>query len=221
MSVGLSFVIGIASGIVAGTIVGLLFLSYEVRFSTAVYRVGKVAEATRNIVNTNSRGELRNEYRFYLAVIIDRLDRTFGKVGKFERDRWPPLVHHTDEEQPQLANRHNQPDPEADRWDFFELYIRPVAEDIGRFSHVSKYPCLWKTIQQLRALTNLCNELENVVCRLDAAFEAKGLVELKKVDDAVIVRPTPSANKRVDGLRKSYEGLHTAWREWLHAVGVI
>jgi hypothetical protein len=162
MSVGLSFLVGIAGGIVASIIVGLLFLWYEFTFSTAVYRVRKVAEATSKIIEANSRSGLRDEYRAYLGVVIDLLDRGFGKVGEFARDAWPPLVHHTEEERPRPANRQGKADPKADRWDFFDLYIRPVAEDIGRFSHVRKSPPLFMIIQQLRALTYFCSQLENV-----------------------------------------------------------
>jgi hypothetical protein len=230
VSVVLSFLVEIAIGIVAGIIVGLLFLWYEFTFSTAVSRVRKAAEATREIrkAKHDSRGPLRNRYRYSLGVIIDRLDRK----DESGNDKWPPLVHFYDkdkEKPPQLANRDGEPNLKADRWDFFELYIRPVAEDIRRFSYVSKYPLagrLCKETRQLGALVKLCNQLENVVCELDGAFEDK-LVTLDrvehrvmdKVDHIVIVRPTESAIDRVSDLRKSYEDLDTTWRAWLCAIG--
>jgi hypothetical protein len=219
------FLIGAVVGVLTDIAVGLFFLFDEFSSSTAIHRVRKVAEATREILNSGTRCRLRDRYRYSLGVVIDRFDKTFGKAREFQDDEWPCLVHHTGGQEPQLSNRHRQTDGAIDRWDFFEQHVRPVIEDVESFSFIGRYSHLagrfCKEIHQLSALARLCNQLENVMCNLDAAFEGKSLVRLCTTNGIVVVQPIDSSNEVVERLREEYRKLHIAWRDWLHVVGLI
>jgi hypothetical protein len=223
--------------LLAGVIIGFvldillsLFLSLDQFRGYTDKRVKKTAIATQEIVKSEKRSELRNRYRYSLGVIIDKLDQIWKRDDfKFKEDAWPCLVHSADADgQPCIANREGKPDPEADRWDLFNLYVRPVIEDVCNFSFIGKYGLArWfsKDIRQLGALTELCSQLETVVSEFDAAYEVKQegkqVVKLDTVNNQVVICPTidPIDSEDVKRLRDGYYSLYKAWGEWLKATG--
>ncbi len=221
---------GVGIGFVLDILLSL-FLSLDQFRGYTDKRVKKTAIATQDIVKSEKRSELRNRYRYSLGVIIDNLDRIWKRNDfKFREDAWPCLVHFAKDAdgQPCIANREGKPDPKTDRWDMFNLYVRPVIEDICNFSFIGRYGLArWfsKDIRQLRALTELCSQLETVVSEFDAAYEVKHegeqVVKLDIVNDKVVIRPTidPTDSGDVKRLRDGYHGLYKAWRKWLKATG--
>ena len=216
------FYLGAAVGLVTDILVTLWASLNEFSSSMASYRVNQVIEATQEIVQTKHRSGARDRHRYSLGVIIDCLDQTFGKGDGFKENEWPCLVHHTRDKQPLLADRDGTPNDKADRWDLFDLYIRPVIDDINAFSFIGRYPLFprfFKRIRQLKGLTKLCTHLETVVRELDAAWAEKK-VGLERVDGKVVIQPVDWSNEDIGRLREAYRNLHRAWREWLHATNV-
>lgn len=216
------FYLGAAVGLVTDILVTLWASLNEFSSSAASYRVNRVVEATQEIVQIGHRSRSRDRHRYSLGVIIDHLDQTFGKDDGFKENEWPCLVHHTQDAQPPLADRHGTANDKADRWDFFDLYVRPVINDINGFSFIGRYPIFpyfYKKIRQLKALTKLCTHLETVVRELDAAFETKTMVRFGRVSGKVVIQPVNSSDEDIGRLREAYRSLHTAWGEWLHAAG--
>lgn len=237
----INIIIAIMTGVVAGlmtsTIVNLRgFLDSA---SRARYRVRETVKTTKEILDkSKNRSRTRSRHKYSLAVIIDTLEQTW-KSG-FKEGIWPPLVHFR-EQDGRLVDQKQEPDPNADRWDLFNQYVRPVIEEIEPFSNLSKYP-FWllslstlfppvkeprrqirQEVRQLDALTKLCNHLESVVAELDAAFEKKNLVELTKLNDGnVAIIPTDDAinseSKVIEQLRNKYCDLYRAWLNWQQLV---
>ena len=217
----LDFILGLLGGFAANVVVSMAFAVAQFRFSMAGYRVQRVAEATREICGSSNRARICNKHRYSLGIIIDRLEQTFGRNGSFKSSEWPCLVHYargTQGGMPQIADRDGTANPKADRWDLFNLYVRPVIEDIDSFSYIGRYLCFSKIFRQLKALTKLCTCLENVVCEFDAAFGA-GLVKLVMVNSRVVIRPTSPGD--VAQLEEEYCKLYRAWRKWLCVMGGV
>jgi hypothetical protein len=216
------FYLGAGVGLATDIIVTLWASLNEFSSSTASYRVDQVIEATQEILQTKYRSRARDRHRYSLGVVIDHLEQVFGKDDGFRKNEWPCLVHHTQDEQPLLANRDGTANDQADRWDFFDLYVRPVVDDINGFSFIGKYPIfprIHKKTRQLKALTKLCTDLEIVVRELDAAFETKTKVRFGRVLGKVVIQPVDSSDESIGRLREAYRSLYKAWCEWLKASG--
>lgn len=204
---------GIVIGFLTSATASLLLSLDQFRASTAGYRVEKTIEATNEILKSMNRSRVRDRYRYSLGVIIDKLEKTFGTNNAFEKVEWPCLIDYD--------CKLLQPIKGKDRWDLFNRYVRPVIEDINGSSFIDKYYLArcFPRLRQLSALTKLCKCLENVVCELDAAFEANRLIELIQVNGDAVIRPTAdsinSESKSIERLRDKYHDLHTAWHEWL------
>ena len=212
-------------GFVTNLITALLVFYWQFHSSTAYDCLEKTVEATKRIVGSPiNRGSLRNNYRDYLGVIIDTLDKIWDKDG-FEEDKWPCLVNFADAEDGRIviANRDGRPDCKADRWDLFNLRVRPVAQDISSYAFLGwfRWCPLYPIFRQLDALTKLCSQIKVVVGRFDAAY-GKDLVELCRVSSEVVVQPTVGSTDsgEIKPLRCDYRKLYHAWGKWLDAANV-
>lgn len=217
-------IVGFILGFVVNLITALLVSCWQFHFSTAHDHIGKTVEAMERIVGSpiGNLSSLRDDYRDYLGVVIDRLEQIW-KGGDFKENIWPCLVHFADDAdgRPRIANREGRLDPNADRWDLFNLYVRPIIQDISSYAFLGWFGwCpLFPKLRQLSALTELCNKLKTVVRRFDAAYEV-GVVELAKTNDRVVIQPTTDSTESEDvkRLREAYRDLCRAWREWSKAA---
>ncbi len=231
------------AGVILGFILGMfgdffvsLCLSYS-QFSSSIagHRVKSTARATDKICEAiepskdqskqgkpteqgKTTEKLRNIYRYSLGVAIDNLAGAFGTKpnDKFqENGPWPSLV-----------EKDCFDDPGKDRWDWFNQRVKPVTENIDDYSFLGKYHFLLslfhkKELSQLDALVKLCNQLETVVCELDAILEArngKGKPLWIKLNKDERIEPTDAASDQVKQLREEYRKLHQAWQKWLPLV---
>jgi len=214
----MEFALAALFGFLANIIVGLWFSLDQFRSSMSGYRVKKVVEATRKIINQEAgRSRERDRYRYSLGVILDELEQTFGRIGDFKDKDWPCLVDYNREKH-EVSKDENGND--IDRWKNFERYVRPVVDDINNSSFIGTYGLiryLSKDVRQLYALTKLCNRLENVVSELDAAFEAESLIRLDGYNH-VVLQENQLESESGKRLRKEYCDLFKAWREWLSAT---
>jgi len=215
---------GYLIGFVINLITAVLVSYYQFQFSTAGYRVKSTAKATEEIykahtdekkANTEKNhyiGQLRNKYRYSLGVIIDILVQIWEKDGR--EDARPRLVHYK-QKKGCIYDRDGNEGKGADRWDFFNQFIRPVIEDINTYSFIGWFgwcPLCPRRIRQLSSLTKLCSQLETVVSEFDAAY-GEDLVTIEKDE----VKPTskPDPEKMRETLGEVYSSLHDAWQEWL------
>jgi hypothetical protein len=226
---------GVALGFIGGVVSDFgvsLCLSYcQFRHSTANYRLEKTLEATKKMIESpEDRSPLRDEYRYSLGVIIDHLEQVWEK-DDFKDDKWPCLFNFKDENgRLDLTDRNEKRGKVADRWDWFDQYIRPVIVDVNAYSFLGRQRLvhrlvgwLWlfrpfsEKIDQIDALTKLYNQLETVTSKFDAAYQVDpDLVEPAKADEKVVIQPTsePDPKGLREALRKAYCDLYHAWREW-------
>ncbi|MCQ3972515.1 MAG: hypothetical protein DPW09_03600 [Anaerolineae bacterium] len=220
---------GIATGIFTSFTVGLFLFFDQFSFSLAGYCVNETVAATKEIPKLKERAEARDKYRYSLGVIIDEFNKVW-RNNRFREDEWPRLVHFKFKDgQPYLANEKNEFDPNADRWAFFNEYIKPVRENINSFSFLGRQYLdvahifgKGSEIRKLTALTELCNKLRTVVSELDAAYESN-LVKMVKVNnDEVVIQPASDEDPQaIERLRTAYRELHKAWVEWLRIVNLV
>lgn len=218
-------IIGSILGFVANLITALLVSYWQFHFSTAHDRLEKTVEATERIIKSQAEnrytGALRDEYKDSLGVIIDIPGQIWDKDG-FKENVWPCLVHFK-EGKFYIVDRDGKQGKDADRWDLFEQYIRPVIQDISSYAFLGWFGwCpLWSKLCQLSALTKLCSQLKTVVGKFDAAYEMN-LVELAEVNNRAVIRPATDStdSEDVKQLRCEYRKLYNAWGGWLKATHV-
>lgn len=219
---------GFIGGVLSDFGVSLALSYHGFLHSTANYRLEKTLEATKKMIESpEDRSPLRDEYRYSLGVIIDHLEQVWEK-DDFKDDKWPCLVNFKEDEngRPYLTDRNQKRGKDADRWDWFDQYIRPVIVDVNAYSFLGRQRlvhCLFgwlfrsfsEKIDQIDALTKLYKQLETVVGKFDAAYEVD-LVKPAKAGERVVIRPTsePDPKGLREALRKAYYDLYHAWREW-------
>lgn len=188
----------------------LVYLQFEK--STAAFRLYNVILATKEIIeklqdeNDSYTGTLQNKYRYSLGVIIDWCASTFG-TGKIEKveGHYPPVV-----------------DINADRWEKFNLYVRPVIEDFNSFSFLGWL--LWgKKMRQLRTLVTFCNSIESVVAELDLIVQIdknNNTQIVKAQDPGLVIDVSNTKYKReIEKLLSKYGQMEIAWKRWIKLIG--
>ena len=228
-------ILGGIVGFIINLIAGLFFSHDQFSSSMARYRVKDTVDATKRIIKETEKAEadcvsrLRNKYRYSLGVIIDELELVFGRNSKFKEDEWPCLIDFDPNNNKNGFRSVDEKGNDKDRWDRFNKYVRPVVEDINSTSFIGNYSLVRyfsKEVRQLNALTELCNCLEKVVSELDAAFEAKSLVEIVPINPGdnskVMIKPiVPNSSvQNINRLKKEYLNLHKAWNKWLSAAEI-
>lgn len=161
-------------------------------------------------------GAIRNEYRYGLAVIIDELEQI--DLNGFKPDGIIPtlIVCGIDE---------NGVDHGADRWDRFNLYVRPVIEDINAYALLRTLSShIFPTVRQLAKLVDLCNQLEIVVMHLDAAFAEKPeIIEWRKFEGKAgyqLVLKADLNDDRTKLLTNELKKLSDCWQAWKESIGI-
>lgn len=148
----ISFIIGFFTNLS----VVILLIYWQFTKSIAGYRLDKVENATKSIVNeiqsTNSyTATLQNKYRYSLGVLINMLVRTFGA-----------------KDIPKTGSLYTcMLEQDGDGWSLFNFYVRPVIDDINNFSFIGWFTLLPK-MKKLKTLINLCKQLENITAELDS-----------------------------------------------------
>jgi hypothetical protein len=161
-------------------------------------------------------GALRNEYRYGLAVIIDELEQLDNRGFKPD-GTLPTLI--------DCGIDENGVDQGADRWDRFNLYIRPVVDDINAYALLRTLSSrVFQPIRQLARLVDLCNQLEIVVMHLDAVFAEKSeIVEWQKFGGKAgyqLVLKDGLNDDRTKLLTDELKNLSVCWKAWKDAIGI-
>ncbi len=201
-----AFCLGVVASLVAA-----LYISYQQFIhSTAGYRVNMVTKAHHELTSPDPKtSPLRDKYRYSLGVIINDLHQSF-KGGWLENGPWPALVDNGEECPPVTKS-----EEKGDRWHKFNLYIRPVIEDTNAYMFLGGLR-FTPALRHLRKLTMLCNQLENVVMELDAAFEQHSVC--CGGDGARIWLKMGVDPNQVTSLRTAYKRLYEVWRVWCGEV---
>lgn len=192
------------------TSVYLIFLQFKK--STAGFRLEHICIATKEIVaklqdkNDSYTGHLQNKHRFSLGVLIDWCATTFGTntIAK-KQGHFPPVV-----------------DLNSDKWHKFELYIRPVVQDINSYSFLGWLP-FNKKMNQLKAIVKLCNAVEEVVAELDSIIQIQINKKIKIIepDDPgfrINEKDNSQYNSEIQSLLLKYKELEISWYNWLKCV---
>lgn len=207
-------IISFIVGFLASLSVGILLIYWQFTKSIAGYRLDKIEDATRLIINeiksTNSyTGTLRSKYRYSLGVLIDMLTRTFGARDIPKTEGFYPSMLKDD----------------GDGWDLFNRYVRPVIDDINSFSFIG-WLTLFPKMRKLKRLINLCKQLENITAELDSIrlfANSKGIKILKIHDTGgiteILDQNDASSNVKIKELKDEYKLLEKRWNEWLQVTG--
>lgn len=230
----ISLIIGAFAGYWINVAVAWKISHSQFLSSIAGHRINMTVKATVEIINSprknsDQRSRLRDKYRYSLGVIIDILERSFGKDAFSTEGPWPCLTEVNKENLTENPLK-NDKGEDIDRWRYFDNYVRPVVQDINSYSFIGKSRWLRlsrrrrETINQLDKLTQLCNQLEVAVSVLDAALEQKSLVEFYQEGSEVMIKPKLMIDGEewkdhekgvVRNLIDEYNKLHAAWIEWL------
>lgn len=204
----LSFVIGF----IASLSVAMVILYWQFKHSIAGYRLKKVEEATVALINevkspNSYTGTFRNRYRYSLGVIIDRLLHTYGS-----------------NEIPKIENLHpTMIGKDGDGWGTFNLYVRPVIDDINAYSFIGGWVPFLPKVRKLRLLFKLCEQLENITAELDSIrllsrTKNSDILNIEKEKVQITKTNDSSVNIQIDILINEFNNLETCWNNWLEIV---
>jgi hypothetical protein len=213
-------------GFILGLMGSLMLFYSQFRRSIAGYRVNMVVKATRDITKEQLRVNpytsfFCDKYRFSLGVIIDAFtnpafacSREFLKGQASRRGPWPRLIDSV----------------ETDRWQRFADHVRPVIDDINTYTFLGFIGPAIPSLARLKALSDLCREIENVVGSLDGGCEA-GIVEIDSEGQIVpiaverLIGVDEQSRERLrrgqDGIYEDYAKLARAWERWYACCNVL
>lgn len=205
-----NIIISIITGVLASGIVAYVLLFTQYKKSISKHRLDKISQATRKIIELATKGEyagyLRNRYRYSLGVILDMCAASYGiKPDQKKENLYPGLIPGPDEK----GNI-------KDGWHIFNLYIRPVIEDINQFSHLVliKIFCLRK----LAILQELLIILENIVEDLDALrlYEINNNIQIIEYEgNHIRLNETSREVPELNILTGHYDDLEKVWYKWV------
>ena len=229
MQWAIGFLVGLAAGIAANWLTTLYFAFKQFKSSTAWERVSGVEKATKvfkilraNMTQpqTDSVPRRRDEFRYSLGVIVQYLTDTFGNpVSDFaEGGPWPIVTEFncdgTTDDNKRFTESEGKP---YDRWRFFNIYVRPVIEDINPSTLVLNSPWFFapRRVNQLRDLLKLCLAIESATAKVDAAVEIDPLLLIVKEGDKWIMKPKDPSDSRVKEVKEAMNELYLAWKNWI------
>lgn len=215
-------------GLLSGYVVTWFFFYYQFKKSSAGHRLRKVIDATKEFCQkTQNTSMLRDRYRYSLGVQIDAMLSTFGTdSSKDTSQNFPKFC-----EIKKLSKPKEDGNPYADRWHQFDLYVRPVINDINPYSFlgwIPSFPFLFSDINSLKKLSALCFAIENVVSELDACKEYE--IHHSIPDSTILSDQNPPGitinfnqetekhKPTYDRLFNSYKELRKIWFLWLHSI---
>ncbi|PCJ23403.1 MAG: hypothetical protein COA97_11750 [Flavobacteriales bacterium] len=202
----ISFIIGF----VASLSVAMTIIYWQFKHSMAGYRLRKIEEATHKIaekkkLNTYT-GMERNRYRYSLGVILDRLIGSYGTNDIPKLENLHPAM---------LAQ-------DGDGWGTFNLYVRPVINDINAFSFISWLSFL-PMLKKLGLIFKLCEQLENVTAEMDAIRllqRTKKIKILEFVGENISITNSNDSDvqEQINQLLAELENLERCWKKWLTCI---
>lgn len=173
--------------------------------STAGYRLQQVVEATQRLIELRRQspdsyaGSLRNQYRYSLGVILDKLTQEFMEERFDENAPLPALIN-----------------AEGDRWKRFNDHVRPVIVDINVYTFLSRSLFAKrfnsKSMGRLETLTKLCTQMETIVSLLDYAMEGKQ--PILRFENRKLSFTGQGDEKARERIIEEYKKLHGIWQCW-------
>ena len=118
---------------------------------------------------------------------------------------------------------------DKDGWELFNLYVRPVINDINNFSFIGMFdfiPIMRKKIIKLKKLMNLCVQLEDLTAELDSIrlYEKRKKIKILDIKtkggklEIIDQGLDDEANKSIQMLKDEYNKLEIRWKEWLKVI---
>lgn len=203
--------VDIILGVFGGFVASLYILYLQFKRSTAWFRLINVINSTKEIValakSNQYSGYARNKARYSMGVPIDCIAQCYKETFQEKiSDRYPNLT-------PIVGNR----------WEDFNLYVRPVIEDINPYSFLGWIPLSTK-MKQLQNLVNFINLIENVVASLDV------VIQIQENNNIVIVTTNNGPgfgiamtgntgfDTEINTLLQHYRELEKQWYNWLKLI---
>lgn len=163
--------------IFAGIVGSVIILWIQFKRSINNHFLEKIEMATNELLKefknpkNPKRSALRNIYRPYLSVIIDRLFNTYGGGGLTSKYENGIQLH------PCLIHYKINPDTNKteDRWHTFNLYIERLISPLNSYVFLASIPCIkkMKKVKKIEALALLINQIELIVGIHDGIIDDK------------------------------------------------
>lgn len=215
--------------ILAGIIGTVIILWIQFKKSTNNHFLKQIELATKELLNefkeqknlteqkSSQRSALRNIYRPYLSVIIDRLFHSYGGGGL------EPVYQNGLQVHPCLI--HYRVDPETgeaeDRWHTFNLYVERLINPLNSYTFLAYIPGINKTkkIKKIEALALLVNQIELIVGIHDGVIdnEAKQYVAPESNEQSTFIIKEGHNHKiaLINRFETELEKLKNYWLKWV------